>query len=73
MDALVWSKLPISRGDEVVISSPLVGVWEVGYNFEFCRPRLKVINVAFFFQIKGTHGIAILDIGECDPSMFLFS
>ena len=73
MEVFIWGKLPIPRGNEIIISSPLVGVWEVGYNIEFCGPRLKVINVAFLFQVKATHGIAILDVGKGDPSVFPFS
>lgn len=61
MEVLVWSELPVPRGNEIVIPSSLVGVREVGDNFVLCGPRFKVVNVARIF-FEATHGVAVLDI-----------
>ena len=62
MEVFIWGELPVLRSNEIIIPSSLVGVKEVGNDFVFSGPQLKVVNVAGVF-FEATHSVAILDVG----------
>mgnify|MGYP003702327697 FL=1 len=71
MNIFVWAKFPISRSNDKIIPGSLVGIREVGYNFELGGPRLEVVAITSFLQVKGAHGITKLDISKGDPNVLL--
>ena len=71
MDIFIWAKFSISRSNEKIISSPLVGVWEVGYDFVLSGSRFKVIDETPILQVERAHGIAVLKVGHGNSKVLL--